>query len=73
MLEVQKARIYERTRLRAKGVPEDEIAQMQNLPFKPAFVNGKRKKRETGALGRRPGPPACVPAAELSSGLAPLP
>jgi hypothetical protein len=47
MLEVQKARIYERTRLRAKGVPEDEIAQMQNPPFKPAFVNGKRRKRET--------------------------
>ncbi|HRH96404.1 MAG TPA: hypothetical protein PLB55_10745 [Prosthecobacter sp.] len=60
MLEVQKARIYERTRLRAKGVPEDEIAQMQNLPFKPAFVNGKRKKRETG-------PSDDAPALQLAS------
>jgi len=38
MLEIQKARIYERSRLRAKGVTDDEIKKAQNLPFKPAFV-----------------------------------
>ena len=46
MLEIQKARIYERSRLRAKGATESEIAQAQNQPFKPAFVNGQRRKRE---------------------------
>lgn len=60
MLEIQKARIHERTRLRAKGVPEDEIAQMQNLPFKPAFVNGKRRKCESG-------PSDGAPALQLAS------
>ena len=47
MLEVQKDRIYERSRLRAKGVTEDQIAKVQERPFKPAFVEGKRRKRES--------------------------
>ena len=46
MLEIQKARIYERSRLRAKGVADDEIKKTQHLPFKPAFVEGKRRQRE---------------------------
>ncbi|MFO1483640.1 MAG: hypothetical protein U1F71_09815 [Verrucomicrobiaceae bacterium] len=46
MLEIQKARFYERSRLRAKGVPEEEIAKLQELPFKPAFVDGKRVREE---------------------------
>lgn len=46
MLEIQKARIYERSRLRAKGATESEIAQAQSQPFKPAFVNGQRRRRE---------------------------
>ncbi|MFN0075263.1 MAG: hypothetical protein ACKVY0_02190 [Prosthecobacter sp.] len=45
MLEIQKDKIYERSRLRAKGVSDEEIKQVQQLPFKPAFVEGKRKKR----------------------------
>ena len=48
MLEIQKARIYERSRLRAKGVADDEIAKAQHLPFKPAFVEGKRRPRDVG-------------------------
>lgn len=46
MLEIQKYRIYERSRLRAKGVTDDEIKKVQELPFKPAFVDGKRRNRE---------------------------
>jgi hypothetical protein len=46
MLEIQKARIYERSRLRAHGVPDDEIKKAQQLPFRPAFVEGKRRQRE---------------------------
>ena len=45
MLEIQKDKIYERSRLRAKGVPDEEIKRAQHLPFKPAFVEGKRKTR----------------------------
>jgi hypothetical protein len=45
MLEIQKARLHERTRLRAKGVTDDEIKKAQQLPFKPAFVGGKRRER----------------------------
>ena len=47
MLEIQKHRIYERSRLRAKGVAEDEIKKVQHLPFKPAFVEGKRRPRDS--------------------------
>ncbi len=45
MLEIQKTRIHERSLLRAKGATESEIAQAQNQPFKPAFVNGQRRRR----------------------------
>jgi len=45
MLEIHKAKIHERSRLRAKGASDEEIEQLQHLPFKPAFVNGKRKER----------------------------
>jgi len=54
MLEIQKARIHERSRLRAKGVTEDEIAQTQHQPFKPAFVNGQRRKREAESTDGMP-------------------
>lgn len=47
MLEIQKYRIYERSRLRAKGVTDDEIEKVQHLPFKPAFVGGKRRQRDS--------------------------
>lgn len=46
MLEIQKFRLYERSRLRAKGVTDEEIEKVQHLPFKPAFVEGKRRQRE---------------------------
>lgn len=46
MLEVQKDRIYQRSRLRAKGATEEEIEKAQQRAFKPAFVEGKRAKRE---------------------------
>ena len=46
MLEIQKHRIYERSRLRAKGLANDEIEKAQHLPFKPAFVEGKRRRRD---------------------------
>lgn len=54
MLEIQKFRIYERTRLRAKGVTEDEIEKVQHLPFKPAFVEGKRRQRDSNDEGLVP-------------------
>ncbi|MHB1078448.1 MAG: hypothetical protein ACYC67_03540 [Prosthecobacter sp.] len=46
MLEIQKFHLYERTRLRAKGVTDEEIEKVQHLPFKPAFVEGKRRQRD---------------------------
>ena len=46
MLEIHKYRIYERSRLRAKGMTDDEIEKVQHLPFKPAFVEGKRRQRD---------------------------
>lgn len=49
MLEIQKNKIYERSRMRAKGVSDEEIKQAQHLPFKPAFEEGKRKKRATNS------------------------
>ena len=47
MLEIQKARIYEISRLRAKGLADDEIERVQRLPFKPAFLEGKRRPRDS--------------------------
>lgn len=49
MLESQKNRIHERSRLRAQGMSEDEIRDLQagqEAPFRPAFENGKRRLRE---------------------------
>ncbi|MEZ5386046.1 MAG: hypothetical protein R3F13_11080 [Prosthecobacter sp.] len=46
MLEAQKDRMNHRSRLRAQGVPEEEISSAQQRPFRPAFVNGKRKERD---------------------------
>lgn len=54
MLEIQKDRIYQRSRLRSKGVSEDEISKTQQCSFKPAFMNGKRRKREEAASGEVP-------------------
>jgi hypothetical protein len=54
MLEIQKYHIYERTRLRAKGVADDEIEKTQHLPFKPAFVEGKRRQRDENDGGHMP-------------------
>jgi hypothetical protein len=51
MLEIQKARIYERSRLRAKGASQDEIEKALGLSFKPAFENGKRRAREAPESG----------------------
>lgn len=51
MLEIQKARIHERSRLRAHGASEEEIERLQSadrLPFRPAFENGKRRQRTDG-------------------------
>lgn len=48
MLERQKNRIHERSMLRAKGLSEEEIREAQaaqQLPFRPAFENGKRRPR----------------------------
>jgi len=50
MLEAQKDRIYEASRLRAHGASEEEIQALKNagkLPFRPAFVGGKRKRRSS--------------------------
>ncbi|MDB6004860.1 MAG: hypothetical protein JWR15_1847 [Prosthecobacter sp.] len=54
MLEIQKHRIYERSRLRAKGVSVDDIEKAQQLPFKPAFVDGKRRPRDVTDDGQVP-------------------
>lgn len=54
MLEIHKYRIYERSRLRAKGMSDEEIEKVQHLPFKPAFVEGKRRQREAGDGGQIP-------------------
>jgi uncharacterized protein YoaH (UPF0181 family) len=45
MLEAQKQRIHQISRLKAKGMSDQEARQLvqQNLPpFRPAFVDGKR-------------------------------
>jgi hypothetical protein len=50
MLEAQKDRIYEASRLRAHGASEDEVLALKNegkQPFRPAFVGGKRQKRSS--------------------------
>ncbi|MBL9130812.1 MAG: hypothetical protein JNG86_06415 [Verrucomicrobiaceae bacterium] len=45
MLEAQKSRIHQISRLKAQGHSDLEarqIVQQQLAPFRPAFVNGKR-------------------------------
>lgn len=54
MLEVQKDKIHQRSRLRAKGASEEEITKTQHLPFKPAYQDGRRKGRETASPGEVP-------------------
>ncbi len=52
MLEAQKDRLYEASRLRAHGASEEEIQALKNAgkqPFRPAFVGGKRKRRASEA------------------------
>lgn len=48
MLDIQRYRQYEASRLRAHGASEEEVEAFKNAgkkPFKPAFENGRRKKR----------------------------
>ncbi|MFM2168862.1 MAG: hypothetical protein RIS79_3233 [Verrucomicrobiota bacterium] len=50
MLEAQKDRLYEASRLRAHGASEAEIQALKNsgkLPFRPAFIGGKRQARRS--------------------------
>ncbi|WP_395749319.1 hypothetical protein [Prosthecobacter sp.] len=54
MLEIHKYRIYERSRLRAQGMTDDEIEKVLHLPFKPAFINGKRRERESDGENQMP-------------------
>lgn len=57
MLESQKDRIHERSRLRAQGVSEDEIRRLQAEqmpPFRPAFENGRRRPRAEDEGARVP-------------------
>ena len=56
MLEAQKDRMHHRSHLRAKGVSEEEIAMEQQRPFRPAFVDGKRRSREADASDEEPSP-----------------
>lgn len=52
MLEIQRNRLYEASRLRAQGASEEEIQALKNAgkqPFRPAFVGGKRKRRASEA------------------------
>lgn len=56
MLEIQKKRLYEISRLRAHGASEEEVQALKNQgkrPFQPAFVGGKRKKRPSEAPSGR--------------------
>ena len=52
MLDIQRDRIYEASRLRAHGASEEEVESLKaagKQPFRPAFVAGKRKKRSSEA------------------------
>ena len=52
MLDIQRDRIYEASRLRAHGASEEEVEALKavgKMPFRPAFVAGKRKKRSSEA------------------------
>lgn len=63
MLECQRIRIHERSRLRAEGFTESQIREAEaahRQPFRPAFENGRRRPREHG-------PDAGFPASMTSS------
>ena len=50
MLDIQRDRIYEASRLRAHGASEEEVEALKaegKMPFRPAFVAGKRKARRS--------------------------
>jgi hypothetical protein len=50
MLNAQRNRLYEASRLRAHGASENEVLALKNegkQPFRPAFVGGQRKKRSS--------------------------
>ena len=50
MLDIQQLRREEKERLRALGMSEDEIVahlDASKRPFKPVFVNGKRRERRS--------------------------
>jgi hypothetical protein len=50
MLDIQRDRIYEASRLRAHGASEEEVEALKaegTMPFRPAFVAGKRKARRS--------------------------
>lgn len=50
MLDAQRYRTIEASRLKAYGASEAEVEEFKNQgkkPFRPAFVNGERKKRKS--------------------------
>jgi len=50
MLDIQRNRIYEASRLRAHGASEEEVEALKaegKMPFRPAFIGGKRKARRS--------------------------
>ncbi len=50
MLEIQRNRLYEASRLKAHGASEEEVEALKaagKKPFKPAFVDGVRKPRKS--------------------------
>lgn len=50
MLDIQRDRIFEASRLRAHGASEAEVESLKNAgkkPFKPAYVGGQRKQRRS--------------------------
>jgi hypothetical protein len=50
MLDIQRERLIEMSRLRADGASEDEVAQLRTegkKPFRPAYQGGERRKRKS--------------------------
>lgn len=50
MLDIQRHRTIEASRLKAHGASEEEVEAFKNQgkrPFRPAFINGERKKRRS--------------------------
>ncbi len=53
MLDIQRLRIFEASRLHATGASRQQIKAMldsDKQPFRPAFVNGKRRERTLTTL-----------------------